>query len=92
MGQADGTVFLVDATTGRTLDSPLVGHTSQVVGTAFTHDGKHVATTSFDGSTRLWDVDPHSWVTHACKIAGRNLTRAEWKQYLGERPYERTCE
>ncbi|HJQ43995.1 MAG TPA: BTAD domain-containing putative transcriptional regulator [Jatrophihabitantaceae bacterium] len=39
----------------------------------------------------LWNVEPGSWVTLACTIAGRNLTRAEWHQYLPDRSYERTC-
>jgi hypothetical protein len=28
------------------------------------------------------------WVT---PVAGRDLTRAEWGQYLGERPWRATC-
>jgi hypothetical protein len=39
----------------------------------------------------LWNADPKSWVTTACRIAGRNLTQAEWHQYLPDRPYQRTC-
>ena len=39
----------------------------------------------------IWDLDPDRWATTACGIAHRNLTRAEWKQYLPGRPYERTC-
>ena len=27
----------------------------------------------------------------ACDIAGRNLTRAEWAQYLPGEPYHATC-
>ena len=30
----------------------------------------------------LWDVDPAVWRRRACAIAGRNLTREEWKLYL----------
>ena len=39
----------------------------------------------------LWDVDLSDWETMACRIAGRNLTRAEWDQYLADRPYRVTC-
>jgi len=39
----------------------------------------------------LWHVDPADWVRTACTIAGRNLTRAEWRQYLPSRPYRSTC-
>jgi DNA-binding SARP family transcriptional activator/WD40 repeat protein len=41
---------------------------------------------------RLWDADVTHWQTIACRIAGRNLTRAEWHQYLPSRPYHRTCQ
>jgi DNA-binding SARP family transcriptional activator/WD40 repeat protein len=39
----------------------------------------------------LWTADPTRWLTIACHIAGRNLTRAEWRQYLPSRPYQITC-
>jgi hypothetical protein len=32
-----------------------------------------------------------TWVEAACAIVGRDLTRAEWNQYLPTRPYEPTC-
>jgi DNA-binding SARP family transcriptional activator/WD40 repeat protein len=39
----------------------------------------------------LWNVDPAEWIRTACTIAGRNLTQAEWRQYLPARPYHSTC-
>jgi hypothetical protein len=39
----------------------------------------------------LWDADPADWAATACRIAGRNLTRAEWEQYFPGRPYHVTC-
>src|SRR5215216_2664613 len=32
--------------------------------------------------TTLWDLDDAHWRDHACTLAGRNLTRAEWSRYL----------
>jgi hypothetical protein len=46
-----------------------------------------------DGSRMMrWNIDSDQWRTTACAVAGRNLTRAEWEQYLpkGER-YRATC-
>jgi DNA-binding SARP family transcriptional activator/class 3 adenylate cyclase/WD40 repeat protein len=43
------------------------------------------------GSDMVWDLDPSHWAVLACSIAGRNLTQAEWRQYLSDRPYQRTC-
>jgi hypothetical protein len=39
----------------------------------------------------LWNISPADWVQTACTIAGRNLTRSEWRQYLPGRPYRSTC-
>jgi len=43
------------------------------------------------GDQTVWDANPAHWQTVACQIAGRNLTRAEWHQYLPDRPYQATC-
>jgi hypothetical protein len=40
----------------------------------------------------LWDLDVKSWVKRLCRIANRNLTFAEWQQYMGgDFRYHRTC-
>lgn len=39
----------------------------------------------------FWDINQASWQSRACSIANRNLTRDEWKQYLGDEPYNKTC-
>jgi WD40 repeat protein len=43
------------------------------------------------GTYMIWDFDPAAWMSTACSIAGRNLTQSEWKEYLGDRPYQQTC-
>jgi WD40 repeat protein/DNA-binding SARP family transcriptional activator len=53
--------------------------------------GTKIAVGSYDGKVVVVDVDPNSWQRTACRIAGRNLTRAEWAQYLPGRPYHATC-
>ena len=49
--------------------------------------------TTGGGPTVLWNLDPDVWETQACQAAGRNLTPAEWEEFLppGE-PYRATCE
>jgi WD40 repeat protein/energy-coupling factor transporter ATP-binding protein EcfA2 len=59
---------------------------------AFSPDGKHLAIGGFQRLAMLWDVDPPVWRRRACVIAGRNLTREEWKLYLpGGTHYRATC-
>ena len=36
-----------------------------------------------NGTVVYYDLDPASWADIVCRAAGRNLTRAEWDQYLG---------
>jgi WD40 repeat protein len=34
---------------------------------------------------------PQEWLTSACRFAGDEMSRAEWRRLLGNRPYERSC-
>jgi WD40 repeat protein len=38
-----------------------------------------------------WPMDVNTWVHFACRMAGRNLTRAEWHSVLPNRAYRPTC-
>ena len=46
-------------------------------------DGMELAIPSGDLGVVLWDLDPQHWLDAACSVVGRNLTEAEWDQYLG---------
>jgi tetratricopeptide (TPR) repeat protein len=39
----------------------------------------------------MWDVGLKSLQDRACRIANRNLTFDEWKQYMSDEPYRLTC-
>jgi hypothetical protein len=39
----------------------------------------------------LWPIDPKQWKDHACQVAGRELTAAEWSDVLPGRQYRRVC-
>jgi WD40 repeat protein/DNA-binding SARP family transcriptional activator len=58
---------------------------------AYLPDSSGLLLAATDG--RTWTVDTHTstWVAHACSIAGRNLTRAEWVQSFPTRDYRVTC-
>jgi WD40 repeat protein len=89
-GGDDRTLRLWDVATGQPLGSSLQGHKLHVNTVAFSTDGKTLASVSFDGGLRLWDT-PAVWLERVCAKLVRNLSRAEWKQYVGDIPYVEQC-
>ncbi|GAA1477125.1 hypothetical protein GCM10009623_15710 [Nocardioides aestuarii] len=53
-------------------------------------DGEAVAANGRFGVVE-WDLDPDRMAQAACRLAGRNLTVAEWQTYFGDDAYRRTC-
>ena len=88
-----GTVLLWDVATGTVIGNPFPGPApDEFLAASFTPDGKSAIVISDSGSGWFWDVDPSSWKARACRIAGRNLTTAEWQELLPDRPYHATCD
>ena len=86
----DGKLRLWDLATRRLIGTPLQGsNTGGWVN--FFPDGKHVLGVFQSGTGIVWNVDPAAWKAKACTVAGRNLTRAEWTEFLGERSYHNVC-
>jgi WD40 repeat protein len=83
-----GKIILWDLVSRQPIGEPLTIHTDWVTSVAFSPDGTTLASSSFDETIILWNMD---WKALACRAAGRNLTAEEWRQYLGDRPYELTC-
>jgi hypothetical protein len=50
-----------------------------------------VIATFWSGIGVVWNVDPSAWGLQACRIAHRSLTRAEWDDFVPERPYGPAC-
>jgi hypothetical protein len=96
---------LYDTASGEQLGEPLPigplpngvlehGRYNQVTGGLVASPGTNeflAYTPSSDQSVTVWDVDLTHWQATACRVAGRNLTRAEWDQYLPGQPYHVTC-
>jgi WD40 repeat protein len=60
-------------------------------GATITPDGRMLVTTSSDGLLTTWPLAAGRWVADACRIANRQLTRSEWRTYLGGLAYRRVC-
>ncbi len=89
-GGWDNTIGLWDGRTGAPLYRLQLGrHTD--ARPEFLLDGHTVLISTQDGSVYTWDTRPEIWVKAACAIAGRNLTRNEWRDAFGNRPYRPTC-
>ena len=77
----------------RLADDPLPVKEGDVRSVAFSPDGKTIAAGyggGGGGGVVLWDVDLESWQRLAGRIANRNFTRDEWRQYFPEEPYRPT--
>ena len=58
---------------------------------ATSDDGRTIVTVTESTGVRTWNIAPERLLDHACTVAGRNLTREEWRDVLPDRPYQRTC-
>jgi WD40 repeat protein len=107
-GGVDGTVLLWDLPTGRALGTLRAGSTAvsglafSSDGTRLASAVEApVLQVGEDGfldrppavpSVLLWNLDLESWSAEACRVAGRNLSVAEWARYVGpELPYRSAC-
>ena len=93
---ADGllrtTMLVYDVATRTLLGDPIVLDSGTELGwAAIRSDGLEVAVDSNEGIV-VWDLDPAHWVEAICQSVGRNLTRAEWDEYVGDlAAYRTTC-
>jgi len=90
-GGTDGTVRLFDVRTQQPIAAPLPGVPNSAVAPVFSPDGAYLFALTAAGRAFRWDVRPASWERHACTVAGRTLTRAEWNDALPGRPYAPAC-
>jgi WD40 repeat protein/DNA-binding SARP family transcriptional activator/energy-coupling factor transporter ATP-binding protein EcfA2 len=86
----DGNIRLWDLTDDKLIGAPLPGGNGFGRGT-FYPDGDHVLAVFPSGTGIVWNVDPASWSAQACRVARRNLTRAEWRDFLPQRPFRPVC-
>jgi WD40 repeat protein len=59
--------------------------------TAFQPGGQDLLVVDDHGGAFAWPMSLTSWEQRACSLAGRNLTRAEWAQFVAGPPYATVC-
>jgi WD40 repeat protein len=82
---------LWDVASGRLIAAPVrVGESLDSVPAAFSPNGDLLATVEKE-SIVLRDLNPASWIKAACQTVNRNLTMAEWRDYVGTSDYQPPC-
>jgi WD40 repeat protein len=57
----------------------------------YTPNGRYLFSVYADGSAYRWPATVTAWQDQACRVAGRNFTREEWRRFVTGRSYERVC-
>ena len=86
----DGSLRLWDLASGKLVGAPFHAADAWGWGTSFP-DGTRAIAAYASGVGVVLNVDPAAWKRQACRIAHRDLTRAEWRDFLPQRPYRRVC-
>jgi DNA-binding SARP family transcriptional activator/WD40 repeat protein len=89
----DDTVSLYDVATRTRIGDPIPARSPNpdLIPGFLRPDGGAIAVTDRNG-VAVWDIAPDHLAEAACRLAGRNLTPAEWHSYLGDHwTYRATC-
>jgi hypothetical protein len=95
-GSGDTTLRFWDTKSGQPIGEPLRGHEYEVSSVASSADGTRIVSGSEDNTLRLWDAklleSSDGLRSILCQTSHRNLTKAEWKQYVPEgEDYRAVC-
>jgi WD40 repeat protein len=85
----DGTALMMESEHGKEIAR--FEHGAPVTQASFSHDGQSLLTVS-DDNLKLWPADPEWLFQQLCARAGRNLSREEWRTFIGESEHwQATC-
>lgn len=87
----DGSVGLYDARTGQQIGASITPGSDTIAAAVYSPDGTTIAITDYSGRVWLYPATVAGWIRYACQAANRNLTRAEWRQYVPGHEYRPVC-
>jgi WD40 repeat protein len=87
----DGTVRLYNAHTGQQIGTPLPALGANSPYATFSPDRRTILVTDATGRVWLYPATAAGWITYACRLANRELTRAEWSTFVPGHPYQQVC-
>ncbi len=90
-GNQDGAVKLWFASTLQQEGSPLTTDPDSSASVAFAAGTGDLLAVDDHGNGFTWPMTLAAWEQHACAVAGRNFTRAEWTRLATGRPYTAVC-
>ena len=89
-GSDDKTTRVWEAVTGN--EVARIIHDAGVFAVTFGPDGKYVVSDSKYGTARVSEWQAQDLIEITCRVMPRNLTREEWKHYIGDAlPYQAVC-
>ena len=91
-GAGTASIWAIDpgSVAGMTVDLGSIPTRSEVE-VATLDEGQTLVTLTHDRGVQLRQLSPQFLLGHACDLAGRNLSPAEWATALPTLPYEETC-
>ena len=88
-GSQDHTARVWEVSSGREVSRARFDQPVSAV--AFSPDGQWIVSGAQNGDMRVWLWRDADLIQLACARLERNLSLAEWKEYMGERAYQSTC-
>ena len=58
---------------------------------AFDQESRYLATISAENTVRVWSLRQDDLIAEACRRLPRNLSEQEWREYVGDDAYRKTC-